>query len=507
MDNTVISEPVTQEPATQEPATQAPSRPRSQRPTTITYALITVNVLVFLAMVARGVSFFAPTPLDIFNWGGDYGPATVGANQWWRLLTSMFLHFGIIHIGFNMYVLYQIGPFIETVFGRIRYLVIYFFAGLSGSVVSVWIHPNAVGAGASGAIFGLYGAVFGFSRHTTADARPSGYKGHCQVRRNLHPLQRHLRVDEWDNRPLRSFWRFGGRISNGNAAGALAADCNLVTGGYPMRCDVFAIMLLMLSGPPLAMAQTPVSATAETSTRAETNMRSEPPLYRIEMHRIKKGQGTTYEAAVKSLIHGLTSANIELPSWDFSVATDGDSTYFTIDPMPGWAMLDHFNDEGMAVQQTIPEVWSAFRRDVRSVRERETDFFIQAQPNADDPGALGENGRDFMRMAIYYPKDSHAVLTSLNSARKLCPPQTTGMSCRVYISVTGDDLPFFIFVRSAKDRERFLTAESLISKSSQAAIGSQLQQATQNSKRVQQMDLTIRQDLSYHVPQAATTAH
>jgi rhomboid protease GluP len=61
-----------------------------------------------------------------------------------------------------MYVLYLIGPFIETVFGRIRYLLIYFIAGLAGSVISVWIHPMAVGAGASGAIFGLYGAVFGF---------------------------------------------------------------------------------------------------------------------------------------------------------------------------------------------------------------------------------------------------------------------------------------------------------------------------------------------------------
>ncbi|MES2390123.1 MAG: rhomboid family intramembrane serine protease, partial [Acidobacteriota bacterium] len=96
------------------------------------------------------------------KWGADYFPATIGDHQYWRLLTSIFLHFGIIHIGMNMYVLYQIGPFIETVFGRIRYLLIYFFAGLSGSVVSVFIHPNAVGAGASGAIFGLYGALFGF---------------------------------------------------------------------------------------------------------------------------------------------------------------------------------------------------------------------------------------------------------------------------------------------------------------------------------------------------------
>ena len=152
MDHTALPEPLAQQ-------SLAP-RPRS--PYTITVALIAINVLVFLAMVASGVSFTQPTPLDVFKWGGDFGPATVGQHQWWRLLTSCFLHFGIIHIGMNMYVLYLIGPFIQAVFGRMRYLLIYFIAGLAGSIVSVWVHPTAVGAGASGAIFGLYGAVFGF---------------------------------------------------------------------------------------------------------------------------------------------------------------------------------------------------------------------------------------------------------------------------------------------------------------------------------------------------------
>jgi len=165
--------PLTQIP---ESATQ-PSRLRSNAsPDTITYALIAINVLVFLAMVASGISFAQPTPQDVLNWGGDFGPATVGAHQYWRLLTSCFLHFGIIHIGFNMYVLYQIGPFIESVFGRVRYLAIYFFAGLAGSVVSVWMHPMAVGAGASGAIFGLYGAVFGFLLIQRSSLNPAATK-------------------------------------------------------------------------------------------------------------------------------------------------------------------------------------------------------------------------------------------------------------------------------------------------------------------------------------------
>jgi rhomboid protease GluP len=141
---------------------QTPAIRQTPSPYTVTYALIAVNALVFLGMVASGVSFTSPRPIDVYRWGGDFGSATVGANQWWRLFTSTFVHYGIIHIGFNMYVLYRIGPFIEQVFGRARYLLIYFIAGLAGSLVSVWVHPNSVGAGASGAIFGLYGAVFGF---------------------------------------------------------------------------------------------------------------------------------------------------------------------------------------------------------------------------------------------------------------------------------------------------------------------------------------------------------
>lgn len=152
MDNTAIPEPVTRQ----------STAPRTRSPYSTTIALIAINVLVFLAMVASGVSLTNPTTRDVLIWGGDFGPLTLGAHQYWRLLTSCFLHFGIIHIGMNMYVLYLIGPFIETIFGRMRYLLIYFIAGLAGSIVSVWVHPLAVGAGASGAIFGLYGAVFGF---------------------------------------------------------------------------------------------------------------------------------------------------------------------------------------------------------------------------------------------------------------------------------------------------------------------------------------------------------
>ena len=156
----------------------APAARRSflAAPYTVTTLLIAANTLVFLAMLASGISFLHPSPLDIFRWGGDFGPATLGAHQYWRLLASCFLHFGIIHIGMNMYVLFQIGPFIEVTFGRVRYLLVYLIAGLLGSVTSVVVHPVAVGAGASGAIFGLYGAVFAFLLRNRSTLDPAATK-------------------------------------------------------------------------------------------------------------------------------------------------------------------------------------------------------------------------------------------------------------------------------------------------------------------------------------------
>ncbi len=145
------------------PGQKVNASPRLKRSLiTITNALIAINVVVFAAMCATGVSFLEPTARQVIPWGADFGPLTVSAGQWWRLLACCFVHFGVIHIAFNMYVLYQIGPFIETVFGRARYLIIYFFAGLMASVASLLVHPLTTSAGASGAIFGLYGAVFGF---------------------------------------------------------------------------------------------------------------------------------------------------------------------------------------------------------------------------------------------------------------------------------------------------------------------------------------------------------
>ena len=161
----------------------APVRPAGQtraahvelRPARVTPILIGLNALVFVAMVFRGISVTSPTVEQLLDWGANYGPLTL-SGQWWRLLTACFLHIGLLHIGFNMYVLYQVGPFTERLFGGLRYVAVYLIAGISGNVLGLVLHPTVVSAGASGAIFGVYGGLLAFLLRERAALRPEAVR-------------------------------------------------------------------------------------------------------------------------------------------------------------------------------------------------------------------------------------------------------------------------------------------------------------------------------------------
>ncbi len=127
----------------------------------ITIILVAASVLVFVVMVLSGVSAFAPTPQQAIAFGADFGPLTLGG-QWWRLVSSMFVHFGFIHLGLNMWCLWNLGRAAERLLGRFSYLLAYFASGIFGSIASVYWHPKSAGAGASGAIFGLAGVLVSF---------------------------------------------------------------------------------------------------------------------------------------------------------------------------------------------------------------------------------------------------------------------------------------------------------------------------------------------------------
>jgi rhomboid protease GluP len=122
----------------------------------VTYGLIAANVAMFAFELARGASLSGPSPQEMIALGGDFAPLTRNGEAW-RLLTAMFLHYGIIHIGMNMVCLYQI-RIVERMLGRAEFLALYFATGLVGGLASLATHPHAVAAGASGAVFGMFGA-------------------------------------------------------------------------------------------------------------------------------------------------------------------------------------------------------------------------------------------------------------------------------------------------------------------------------------------------------------
>jgi membrane associated rhomboid family serine protease/tetratricopeptide (TPR) repeat protein len=126
--------------------------------TWVTTAIVVVNVAVFGLMVATGVSLISPETADLLSWGADFGPATV-QGQWWRLLSCTFVHIGLLHVTVNMWALWQGGRLAERFYGNGSYLVLYLVSGIGASVASLLWHPTIVSAGASGAIFGVFGGL------------------------------------------------------------------------------------------------------------------------------------------------------------------------------------------------------------------------------------------------------------------------------------------------------------------------------------------------------------
>jgi membrane associated rhomboid family serine protease len=142
-------------------------------PPQLTYALIAINVLAFVAiqadafrgLIGGGISDYAKTAL--------YGPA-IADGEWWRIVTSGFMHAGILHIAFNMYVLYWLGSMLEPSIGKLRFGIIYFVSLVGGSFGALLLSGNTLTVGASGAVFGLMGAGFIWMRARGIDPMQSG---------------------------------------------------------------------------------------------------------------------------------------------------------------------------------------------------------------------------------------------------------------------------------------------------------------------------------------------
>ena len=139
---------------------------------TVTIALIAINVLMYLGTASQG----ATTGIGgstIVNRFALFGPS-VEAGEWYRLVTSGFLHAGIFHVGFNMYILWWLGNQLEPTLGSVRFAALYVASLLTGSFGALLLAPDSVTVGASGAVFGLMGATFIIQRARGIDPMQSG---------------------------------------------------------------------------------------------------------------------------------------------------------------------------------------------------------------------------------------------------------------------------------------------------------------------------------------------
>lgn len=131
---------------------------RSESSITLTQVIFGANIAVFLAMALASGTVIDFSRLDLGPWGANYGPLTL-SGDWWRLLTYMFVHGGLMHIAFNMWCLWDLGRLCESLYGRWTFGAIYLITGVGGGLTRLAWDPMIPSVGASGAIFGLAGAL------------------------------------------------------------------------------------------------------------------------------------------------------------------------------------------------------------------------------------------------------------------------------------------------------------------------------------------------------------
>lgn len=139
----------------------------------VTWTLLGIIAVAFVAQVVSAGSLglvatrYDPLVGEFGMWGG----AVIVGDQWYRLLTGAFLHGGVMHLLFNGFALYVVGPQLENWLGHLRYAALWLISALGGSVLGLLVEPQVMSVGASGAIFGLFGAIFVLGRRLRLDTR------------------------------------------------------------------------------------------------------------------------------------------------------------------------------------------------------------------------------------------------------------------------------------------------------------------------------------------------
>lgn len=123
----------------------------------VSYTIMAINIIVFILMAINGAGIVDADGFSQIRWGSNFTALTL-SGDWWRLVTCVFVHFGIIHLLMNMYCLYTVSVYLEPMLGKVKFTAAYLCTGILSSIVSLWWHKDGVNsAGASGAVFGMYG--------------------------------------------------------------------------------------------------------------------------------------------------------------------------------------------------------------------------------------------------------------------------------------------------------------------------------------------------------------
>jgi rhomboid protease GluP len=142
----------------------------------VTVALVVINLVVFALMAFASSDVLHLAPGVSLNWGANFGPATQ-EGEWWRLFTAVFVHLSLIHVAVNLWALWDVGRLVERLLGRWRYAMLFVASGVFGNLASLALQDHQrVSSGASGAIFGLYGALIAFLWRERARIAPDEYR-------------------------------------------------------------------------------------------------------------------------------------------------------------------------------------------------------------------------------------------------------------------------------------------------------------------------------------------
>src|SRR5271169_3145472 len=215
----------------------------------VTQVIFGINVAAFLGMALSSSTVMDFPVRELVVWGANVGAITF-SGEWWRLITNIFLHGGLLHIAFNMWCLWNLGQLCESLYGRWTYAAIYLVCGVGASLASAAWHPYTPSVGASGAIFGLAGALiaaFKLGEFSVPRAALSG------TLRSLGAFVVYNLIFGFAMPGIDNTAHIGGLVT-GLIVGALIALIAPQQGQTPRRVVVFLVMILTLAASAIGVA-------------------------------------------------------------------------------------------------------------------------------------------------------------------------------------------------------------------------------------------------------------